>query len=139
MNMRYENKNNDSIGIKGQEGYTLIELLVGMLLIAIISMAVMRNTTGALWASKLTEVNHIASSLAISKAEELAAQEAQNIAATATTETNLTHAGSNITFTRTTTVTVNADNSRDIVIVVSSENPNVPTTVTFQTTFVPWG
>ena len=122
-----------------ERGTTLIEVLVSLLIIAIMSLGVMKNSVVAMRASKLTELNHAASSLAISKIEELAAIDTQNLDATfSATETDVAWGGVETTFTRVTSVVVNANDSRDVSVTVSSNSSLLPTTVAFETTFVPW-
>ncbi|MCB0360286.1 MAG: type II secretion system protein, partial [Bdellovibrionales bacterium] len=100
-----------------ERGTTLIEVLVSLLIIAIMSLGVMKNSVVAMRASKLTELNHAASSLAISKIEELAAIDTQNLDATfSATETDVAWGGVETTFTRVTSVVVNANDSRDVSV-----------------------
>jgi type II secretory pathway pseudopilin PulG len=122
-----------------EPGFCIIEVLVGILLIAIIAMGVTSSTIAALKFAKFTEANHIASSLAISKMEELAALSAGDLTTSLSgTEDDVTWPDTNLTFTRVTTITVNSDNSRHVSISVSSDNSPIPTTATFASTFAVW-
>lgn len=120
-------------------GFALLELLAGILLISVLSMAVAMNTMMALKVAKFTEANHAASSLAISKIEELAAVDTVNLDSSYDqTESSLTWGNTNMTFSRSVTVTVNADDSRTVDVTVASVNMVIPTTVNFSTTFALW-
>lgn len=122
-----------------QEGFSLIEVLVSMLLIVIMGLAVASNTAGALRVAKYTELNHAASSLAISKVEELAAIDAVDLNSSFDQiEEDVEWPELNITFTRTTTITVNADGSRRVDVNVTSNASTMPTSVDFATTFALW-
>lgn len=126
-------------GRNGEAGFTLVEILASFLLISVMSLAIAKNTISALRAAKFTEVNHAASSLAISKVEELTAINTADLDETFSgTENEVSWSTLNITFTRQTTVTVNPDNSRLIEVEVTSNAALLPTTVTFDTTVVPW-
>jgi type II secretion system protein I len=122
-----------------QKGFSLVEVLVSMAILAIMSLAVMKNSTGALRFSKFIESNHVASTLAISKMEEFAAINAVNLTSSLNeTEDEVEWPGHNITFTRTSTIVVNSDNSRTVNIVVTSNHGILPTSVTFANTFALW-
>ncbi|MCB0320753.1 MAG: hypothetical protein KDD60_07475, partial [Bdellovibrionales bacterium] len=96
-----------------EEGITLVEVLVSIVLIVIMAIAGISNLVVALRTSKLTEVNHAATSLAISKVEQLASIDVLDLdAGDGGTENSVTWSDFTFTFTRVTTVTVNADNSR---------------------------
>lgn len=126
--------------LRGSEGgFAILEILACMLLVAILSLAVGQNTVMALKVAKFTEANHAASSLAISKIEELAAIDTLNLDSSYnSTETSLAWESTNLTFTRTVTVTTNADDSRTVRVVVTSNNSTIPTTVDFSTSFALW-
>jgi len=123
----------------GESGFSLIEIMMSILILAVISLAVSSNLIAALRTAKFTQVNHAASSLAISKVEELAAIDTLNLDASYNaTETSVAWPDFNINFTRTVVVTVNADESRTIDVTVVSNADKVPTTVEFTTTFAMW-
>jgi len=120
-------------------GFCLVELLVSVIIIAIITMGVAGSTIAAMKYAKFTEANHIASSLAISKMEELASRTASELdSSDSETEDAVTWPGTDFTFKRVTTVAVNADNSRRVEIVVSTNNAPIPTSAKFGTTFAVW-
>lgn len=121
-------------------GFSLIEVLAAMLIISVISIGVHTSTVGALYTAKKTEINHAATSLVISKVEELSAIETKDLtAADGGTESNVAWpAYTNLDFTRVTTIVVNADQSRTVTVSVSSNSTYIPTTVEFTTTFAVW-
>lgn len=122
-----------------EAGSTLIELLVAILIIGLLGMASVQNQVMALQAAKLTEANHAASSIVISRIEELAAVRTTDVDSSFNeTDTPVTWNSLNFTFLRSTTVTVNADGSRDITVTANSDNEHTPTEVEFETTFAPW-
>ena len=123
----------------GESGFTLIEVLVSMLILSVMSLGVAMNTLGALRTAKFTEINHAASTLAISKMEEFAAMNVSALSSSLdATETAVTWSDFQTTFTRTSIITENADDSRTVNVTVSSNNPKLATTVEFETTFVDW-
>ena len=110
-----------------------------MIILSIVGLSVTMNTMGSLQYAKFTEANHVASSLAISKMEELAAIDAADLDSSDNlTESSVSWPGFNFTFTRTTTITINSDSSRTVDIVVASNDAPLPTTVNFSTTFALW-
>lgn len=122
-----------------QSGFSLVEILVSIVILAIITMGVTSSMVGALKFSKFTEANHIASSLAISKMEELAAYAASDLGPSMNeTENSVTWPGTNFTFTRTTTIVINSDKSRTATVQVASNNSSLPTQTDFSTTFAVW-
>lgn len=131
--------NEERIESQRESGFALVEVLVSILVMAIISLGVAKNLIGALSTAKFTEVNHAASSLAISKMEELASIDVSLLDTSYNgTESAVVWPGLSISFTRDTTVTVNADDSRRVDVVVTSNSNKVPTSVEFATTFASW-
>ena len=123
----------------GEEGMVLLEVLAAVLLLSVISLSVAINSLNAMRTAKFTEHNHAASSLAISKMEELASIDVSNLtAANSSTESSVTFGSLNTQFSRVATVTVNADNSRSITVEVSTVDAPIPTTVSFTTSFAEW-
>lgn len=125
--------------LRRDEGVTLMEVLVAITLVAIMAAAGISNLMVALRTAKHTEVNYAANTLAISKVEELAAVDVSALDSSYNgTESSVSWNDLNITFTRVTTVTVNADSSRTLSVDVSSNSDSVPTSVNFTTTFALW-
>ena len=124
---------------QSEEGFTILSVLVAVVLLAIISLALSRNTMSSLKIMRLTEVNNAASNLAVSKIEEIAANDAADIDNSLDqTEGSVPYPGMDITFTRTTDVTVNADETRTINVQVASNNSALPTSVEFETGLSVW-
>lgn len=122
-----------------EEGMTVLSVLVAVVILAIIGLSLARNTIASLQIMKVTEVNNAASNLAVSRIEELAGRDASDIDASLNAnETNITYAGLGITFNRTTTITVNADDTRDIEVRVVSNSSAVPSDVSFTTSLSVW-
>lgn len=120
-------------------GFTILSVLVAVVLLAVVSLALSRNTMSSLRIMRLTEVNNAASNLAVSKIEEIAANDAANIdASLSDVENPLAYPGMSVTFTRTTNVVVNADNTRTISVQVASNHSALPTTVNFSTALSVW-
>lgn len=126
--------------LQGSEGVTLIEILASLVLFGLLSMAIAGNLMVSIRTSKLTEINHAASSLATSKIEELASISVSNLDASYSgTELNVSWPGLGSTFSRVTTVAVNADDSRDVSVTVNSNLQGYTTSsVTLATRFALW-
>lgn len=120
-------------------GFGLLELLIAVVLVALVSLCLSSNTVSSLYIAKKTHTNYLASNLALSKVEELAAFEPVNLDSSYNSfESGLSVVGTKITFSRTTTIVVNADDSRTITVKVLSETLKIPTKVDFTTTFAVW-
>lgn len=124
---------------KSQRGFGLIEVLVAFLLFSIISLSATKSAIYSIRYQKNAEVGNIARNLAVTKAEQLAGISLDELDSTyGGTESELTTEGSDILFTRVTTVTVNADGSRSIDITVSSDHSALLNPVSYSTRFAPW-
>lgn len=123
----------------GEAGMTILSVLVAVVILAVVSLALSRNTMASLRIMRLTEINNAASNLAVSKIEELAARDASDIdSSLSEAETSVNYPGMNVTFSRTTTVVVNADNTRTINVEVRSNHEGLPTSVSFSTGLSVW-
>ena len=117
----------------------MIEILVALTIVSIAALGIALNSIGAMQIAKRTELNYLASNLALSKVEDLAATDPSDLDSTDNqNETGVTITGTAITFTRATTITVNADESRTVKVVVTSEGLEIPTNATFETRFSLW-
>lgn len=124
---------------KGEQGFSIIEALVSILLISIMSAGIFASTRTSLRTTKLVEYNHIATSLATSKMEEIASKNVSFVTtADGGVETAVPWPGLNETFRRETTITVNADDSRTVTVVVNSNSDTLPTEVEFTNEFAHW-
>ncbi len=120
-------------------GITLMEVLVAIVLLAIMAAAGISNLIVALKTAKYTEVNFAANSLAISKVEEISAIDVGNLNSSYNeVEPDVTWPDLALTFTRTTTIHMNGDDSRTVDVSVMSNSPDVATNVTFSTTLALW-
>ncbi|NLF25008.1 MAG: hypothetical protein GX589_05040 [Deltaproteobacteria bacterium] len=123
----------------GQQGISLIEVLLALLLIGLISLGIASNTISSMHIQKKTEENYAASNLALSKVEQLSAIPVDQLSsANNSVEESLKVPGSNATFRRSTTIVVNADTSRTITVKVETVGAMLPTKVNFKTTFSMW-
>lgn len=122
-----------------ESGFGVIEALVCILLLSIMSAGIFASTRLSLRTTKLVEYNHIASSLATAKMEEIASINVSFITtANGGTESAVSWPGADATFTRVTTVVVNADNSRTVTVVVTANDTKFPTSVTFSNILALW-
>ena len=124
---------------RDQTGMSLMSVLVAMVILSVVSLALSKNTIASLHIIKLTEVNYAASNLAVSKVEELAARNPIDLDDSFDdTENAVTTADLDITFTRVTDVTVNADDTRIVHVTVTSNSSVVNTTADFETSLSVW-
>lgn len=122
-----------------QSGNSVIEVLVSIVLMALLGLGVTNSAISSLRFSKYMETHHVASSLAISKMEEIGALDTTDIDDDLdVTEGTVTWPGLSFTFTRTVAVTVNGDNSRTVDITVTSNDAPIPASVNFASTFAEW-
>ena len=123
----------------GEGGISLIEVLVALVLIGLMSVGISANSISSFQIMKKTEINNAASNLALSKVEQLSAIRVSDLDSSYdAVETNLGVTGMNATFTRTTTITVNADQSRTVEVKVESNSFKLGTSIVFTTTFSMW-
>lgn len=124
---------------RGECGISLVETLVSLLLTMIASLALVNSFVTSMRVAKLTEVHYAASTLAASRIEEMAAIDVSSLSSSNnSSEPILVYPGMNISFSRQTTITINADNSRTVAVQVSSNSEVLPTTVSFGTTLARW-
>ena len=122
-----------------EDGSTLIEAMVGILLLAIMGLTVTWSSMMSMRYQKVSEIGNLAMNLAVSKAEQLSGVRIDLLTnAYDSTENNLTINGHAITFKRVTDISVNSDGSRTISIVVSSDSRYLPRPARYSTTFAPW-
>ncbi len=128
-----------AIDAQRQRGSSIVEVLVAMSLFSIVAVGLAQSAAYSLRFQKSAELGNLARNLAVSKAEELAGVSLADLDDSFDgTESNLTVVGHSISFDRVTDVTVNADGSRTVDIVVSSPSPLLFTAVTYSTRFAPW-
>lgn len=124
---------------RAEEGFSLMEILIAILIIGVIGLGINMNAISSLQLVKYTELNYIASNLALSKIEELAAQDPVNLdSSDNSVESSVSSSATEITFQRTTTIVVNGDDSRTITVQVQSNSSAVPTQAQFSTTMAVW-
>jgi type II secretory pathway pseudopilin PulG len=119
------------------EAFGLLEVLFAVVLIGIVATAVSLSVVSSAQTIKRTQVNYMASNAAISKIEEFAALDPESFdEGDSDTETNLTISGSALSYTRETTIDINADGSRSVTVNVSSNDFYMPVEVEFESRFV---
>lgn len=112
---------------KKLSGISLLEVLFGILIIAIVGLLLSRILSMTYYTHKKVEVAAAADLLVTNKLEELASLGVATLSdGDDLTENNLTGLGTDITFTRVTDVTVNADQSVTLNVSVTSEHARVP-------------
>lgn len=119
-----------------EKGFTLIETLVAVALIAITMLALGQSVATADRSMKRGYRNSTALELAVQKLEQLGAVDPSTLSAASGGTETLTSNG--ISFTRVTTVTVNADNSRSVTVQVTG-TLGKGGNATLSNTFSEWG
>jgi type II secretory pathway pseudopilin PulG len=120
-----------------EQAFGLLEVLFAVVLIGIVATSVSLSVVSSAQTIKRTQVHYMASNAAISKIEEFAAVKPDTFGESASgTETNVSIAGSALTYTRETTVEVNSDGSRSVTVNVSSNDFYLPVEVEFESRFV---
>ncbi len=116
---------------KGERGVSLMEVMVIMSVFAVVSLAIANSTMTGLRAYKFVSVKAAADTLAQSKMEQWAALNPSEVDATDNqTEASVTSPSvSNITFTRQSTIVVNADESRTITVTVVGNASGLPSRI----------
>lgn len=127
-----------SDGTAGEGGFSLVEVMVAILILSVISLGSAYCTIMSLKVEKRNVRNAVAQELAVQKMEELAAMNPSSLSsANSVTESNVTY--KNISYTRTTSISVNADNSRSITVTVNGNNSSLGGSASISTTYALWG
>lgn len=122
----------------GQKGFLLIEVLVAVLLLSIASLSILQSTLMSYKTVIRNQRNSLAQQIALEKMEELAAENPANLGdGFDATEAELVY--DSVPFTRVTDVTVNADNSRSVVVTVLANETSLGGTATLSNNFALWG
>lgn len=125
--------------IRNDRGLTMVESLISLVLLSIIGLSVTYSAMYGVRFQRYTEIGNIAMNLALSKVEELSGIRLDLLDSSyGGTETNLTVTGYKVKFTRVTTVTTNADGSKQIDVTISANKAYLLNSVHFTTTFAPW-
>lgn len=123
----------------GQAGLSLLEVLAAIIFTGIVSMAIQSSVVLALRTEKTTEVHFAASVLASDRMEQLLAIDAIDLDNSYDeVDTAVQWGDLNMDFLRTTTVTINADDSRTVEVNVVSGNNAFPVEVEFSSTMALW-
>lgn len=122
-----------------EAGIGLIEVLVATLLLMLVGGAMVSNLHFSLRSAKFIEVQHAASTLASDRIEQIAARDVLDISAALNeTDTVVPWPGINLSFKRSTTITVKADGSRSVQVSVYTPGANMPKPVVFKNEFYAW-
>lgn len=125
--------------LSGDQGFSLLEVLVAIVFIGIVSLSISSSIAVALKTEKNTEVHFAASVLASDRMEQLSALDAIDLDSSYNESgASVSWNGLNINFLRSTTVTVNADDSRTIDVSITTDNANFPINVSFSSTTALW-
>jgi Tfp pilus assembly protein PilV len=120
-----------------ESGASMVEVLVAMSLLAISGLAVTQSTIRAYATLNQSYRTSVASQIALDKIESLAQQDPSTIQTTSN-ESHSAVTQTGLQFFRTTTVTVNADGSRTVLVTVTSPSGS-PGTASLTTTLPLWG
>ncbi len=126
-------------GTKPSEaGFTIMEVLVAIVLLAVVGLASARNSVMSMSTLKRSIRNSIAMQLAVEKLEELGSINPTSLdASDNATESAVVQ--DSISFSRTTTVVVNSDQSRSVTIVVQANDASLGGNYTASSRFPLWG
>ena len=121
-----------------ESGFTIMEVLVAIVLLAFIGLASARNSIMSMTTLKRSIRNSIATQLAIEKIEELGAVDPTTLdAGDNSTEASIIQ--DNIEYSRATTVVVNSDQSRSVTVVVTPNDTQLGGSYTTTSRFPLWG
>lgn len=119
-------------------GFSIVECLVAVAILGIAALAASKGTIASYSYSKRSLRQSIATQLAEEKLEEYAATDPSLLtAASGLAEPYVT--SGNVVYSRVSTVTVNADASRTVTVVVTPRRIGVGTAVSLQATLALWG
>jgi len=121
----------------GEGGFGLIEILVGMVILAIIALAVTKSMIIGFHASKLAIRSGYAMHVAQEQMEIYFATDPSTLDSSDSFSDTRTHEG--IQFNRTVTITVNADRTRTIDIDIEPTNTTLGGTISISNSFALWG
>ena len=121
-----------------EKGFSVIEVLVALVILSIVGLAAARNSIMSMVVLKRSIRTSVATQLAIEKLEELGSIDPVSLDSTDNSnETNLLV--DKMQFTRTATITVNADGSRSVSVVVTISDAQLGGTHTASSRFPLWG
>lgn len=122
--------------LKHEKGISLLEVLATISLLAMVALGTTANTIFAFQTNKRTQISNFAHNLAMAKIEEFAGIDVSTLDdSDDSVESNILVAGLTLSFTRTTNVTVNADNSRSVAVTVRCNDPKFTGTSSYTSTF----
>jgi len=119
-------------------GFTIVELLVSLLLMGILAVAIAQGTTVSLTLSKQTRVSQLMHNLAVGRLEEISGTKASFLTAGTGVEAEVSAPGTGFTFTRTTAITLESENTRAVTVTVASNGAVKPQPVIYKATLPVW-
>lgn len=128
----------DTLIMTNEKGFSLIEVLVGFSILSVVALNITYSSILSYKITKRNIRNSIASQLAHERMEDLAAVSPANLGDTYD-ETESDLEVENISFTRVTEVTVNADNSRSVTVTVTANAEELGGAAEVSNTFALWG
>lgn len=121
-----------------QRGMTLVEVLVALVLLSVVPLGLTYSSILSYKVIHRNQRHSVASQLALDRMEDLAATNPANLNDTFDeTENNVVVDGAS--FTRITEVTLNADNSRTVLVTVTGNEASLGGRATVSSTFALWG
>lgn len=121
-----------------EQGFSIIEVVASLLMVALISLGVMKSSLLSHKTVNLNQLEAVANQLAVEKLEEFAGIDPINIStADNSTETNLQR--KNTTFSRVVQVSINSDQSRTVLVTVTGNLSILNVNQSVSSTFSVWG
>lgn len=124
--------------MRSEAGFSIMEVMVAVVILALVGLASAKNSIMSMSTFKRSMRNSIAMQLAVEKLEELGSVNPTTLDnSDDSTEANVVE--DNITFTRVTQVTQNADESRTVTVTVNANDADLGGTYEVTNTFPLWG
>ncbi|MDC0357302.1 prepilin-type N-terminal cleavage/methylation domain-containing protein [Oligoflexia bacterium] len=120
-----------------EHGLSLIEVLVGLSILSIVGLGLVQSSIVSLNMRHKTENDAMAAQIALEKLEGFAAVDPADYSDGESWTESVTR--SNRNFTRESSVTVNADESRTFTVSITSDNFAMGGNVSMSNTYSPWG
>lgn len=130
-----------SRNLEEEKGLGILEVIFSIVIISLVMASMTKNMMIAMKIFKQRDVSEAAFDLAVDRVEHLSVQNAVELSdSNDEVESNLTSAtlSSNMKFTRTTNITVNADNSRTVDVTVTSNSSKYPVTKNYSIVMAVW-
>lgn len=123
--------------IRGKKGFLLLELLLAMVLLAFFTLSIMSANLSVLRSRAANKSRMIATEIAARTLEQYAALNPINLSSANDFIDSVEQSG--FTFSRSVTVSILADQSRQVVVSVANAGGNEATTVSLSGVYSMWG